>query len=107
MYANDVLFASGAVEGRAKQEPSITAAKSITGGISDVTVLVTENVCVFRNHTRFTGSNGMEHQIDGLSWQRWKDGFVVEERYYDGDLMMQLVSEGILGNPAMLFSRLT
>ncbi len=106
MYANDGLFASGAVEGRAKQEPFIAAAKTITGHITDVITLEEEGVCVFRNCSKFTDSNGVDQQIDGLNWQKWKDGLVVEERYYDGDLMTQLVSEGVLDNPAMLLSRI-
>lgn len=35
MFANDVLFANGAVAGRAKQEPFISAAQSIMGKIED------------------------------------------------------------------------
>ena len=46
MYANDVLFASGAAEGRAKQEPFIAAAESISGRIADIKV-VDKQVFVF------------------------------------------------------------
>ncbi|WP_160116626.1 hypothetical protein [Pseudovibrio ascidiaceicola] len=35
-------------------------------------------------------------QIDGLCWQRWDDGKVVEERYYDGAMMNVLLKDGLL-----------
>ena len=104
MYSNDALFASGAAEGRRKQEPYIRAATAITGRISDVIILEEKNVCVFRNKTIFTDASGTDHRIDGLSWQRWKEGYIVEERYYDGAHMQQLLGQGILANPAMLLS---
>lgn len=102
MFANDVLFAAGAAEGRRKQEPFIAAAVAIEGAVTDVTVAEAENLCVFRNRSRFTTADGAEHQINGLCWQRWQDGQVIEERYYDGDLMEQLITDGVLENPAIL-----
>ncbi len=102
MFANDVLFAAGAEEGRRKQEPFIAAAVAIDGAVTDVKVVEAENLCVFRNRSRFTTADGAERQIDGLCWQRWHDGRVIEERYYDGDLMKQLITDGVLENPAIL-----
>ena len=102
MFANDVLFAAGAEEGRRKQEPFIAATVAVTGAVTDIKVMEDENMCVFRNKSRFTTADGAEHQIDGLCWQRWQDGRVVEERYYDGDLMRQLIVDGLLENPAIL-----
>jgi|GEM_PF-6615361 len=34
--------------------------------------------------------------IGGLSWQRWEDGLVIEERYFDGDQMQVLLDQGVL-----------
>ena len=70
MYANDVLFASGAAEGRAKQEPFIASAKSISGRITDIKVVDKQGICAFRNLSTFTDSEGTDHQIDGLSRQK-------------------------------------
>ncbi len=105
MYANDVLFASGAAEGRAKQEPFIAAAESISGRITDIKVVDKQGIFVFRNLSTFTDSEGTDHQIDGLSWQKWEGGLVVEERYYDNAHMVQLIAEGILNNPEIMFSK--
>lgn len=102
MYANDAPFASGATEGRAKQEPYINAAVSIRGRIEDVKILADQEICVFRNLSAFTDTDGRAHQINGLCWQRWSNGRVVEERYYDGPQMEKLIDEGVLDNPALL-----
>lgn len=62
MFANDVLFASSAAEGRRKQEPFITAAMSIFGEVTDLNIADRRQVCVFRNRTRFTTADNTEHQ---------------------------------------------
>ncbi len=107
MYANDTLFATGTAQGRAKQEPFIAAATSIIGHITDVSVSAAENVCVFRNRSTFIDDDGVKRDIDGLSWQKWRDGRIVEERYYDGDLMTAQIAAGLLKNPALLLTRPT
>lgn len=104
MYANDELFATGKVESRAKQEPYISAAKSISGRIADVTILAERNICVFRNLSTFSNSDGATHAIDGLCWQLWADNFVIEERYYDGVLMQKMIDDGLLVHPEILLS---
>lgn len=102
VFANDSQFASSAAEARAKQEPFMSRATSIAGDIRELNIDSEKKVCVFRNHTRFVDADGSENKIDGLSWQRWKDRRVVEERYYDGAFMEALVSDGLLSNPRML-----
>ncbi|SFJ89971.1 hypothetical protein SAMN04488518_101184 [Pseudovibrio ascidiaceicola] len=96
MFANDVLFADGAVEGRAKQEPFISAAQSIIGKIEDVVIDEARGLCAFRNLSQFVDGAGVVQKIDGLCWQRWDDGKVVEERYYDGAMMNVLLKNGLL-----------
>lgn len=102
MFANDAHFASSAAEGRRKQEPYIAAAVTITGSITDLKMIEEQNICVFRNRSRFVTSDDTEHQIDGLCWQKWEDGYVAEERYYDGALMQKLILDGVLENPAIM-----
>lgn len=104
MYSNGTLFASGAAEGRARQEPFITAATNIDGQILDLTVNIEQDLCVFRNHSTFIDSTGKPHQINGLSWQRWKNGFVIEERYFDGQQMQSLLDQNVLANPSILLT---
>lgn len=96
MFANDVLFADGAVEGRTKQEPFISAAQSIIGKVEDVVIDEARGLCAFRNLSQFVDGAGVVQQIDGLCWQRWDDGKVVEERYYDGAMMNVLLKDGLL-----------
>ncbi|KZK93696.1 MULTISPECIES: hypothetical protein [unclassified Pseudovibrio] len=96
MYANDVLFADGAAEGRAKQEPFISAAQSIIGKIEDVVIDEARGLCAFRNLSQFVDGAGVLQQIDGLCWQRWDAGKVVEERYYDGEVMRTLLKDDLL-----------
>ena len=96
MFANDQLFARGAAAARQKQEPFINAARSIAGEITDFQSLPAKEQCVFHNRTRFTDAQGNAHQIDGLCWQQWRGGKIIEERYYDGTLMQTRISEGIL-----------
>ena len=105
MFANDEIFAIGASEGRKKQEPYIEAATSIIGKIVDLNIVEHKNICVFRNLSRFTTKDGKEHQIDGLSWQRWHDGFIIEERYYDGEKMNKLIACGVMDTPAILLDK--
>lgn len=87
MYANDVLFAKGATEARAKQEPYITAATEVMGRIEDLYIDNTHHFCRFRNRTKFTRASGEVVQIDGLVLQHWQDNLIIEERYYDGELL--------------------
>lgn len=105
MIANDTLFATGAQEGRSKQEPYINAAVSISGCITDVTIVADHKLCVFRNRSCFTTKDGNEHQINGLCWQRWDANKVVEERYYDGDKMQEHLSAGLLKDPTQLLNQ--
>lgn len=96
MYANDVVFAIGAAQGRQKQLPFFTSAVSIKGVITDVVVSENKGQCAFRNKTVFVTKDDRSHQIDGLCWQSWGHGKIVEERYYDGDSMWTRIREGIL-----------
>lgn len=102
MYANGKIFARNAAEGRSKQEPYIAAARSIFGNIVDLTVTEEREVCVFRNQSSFETSDGKTHQIDGLCWQRWRKGKIVEERYFDGAEMRRILDLGILSSPEIL-----
>jgi len=99
MFANDVLFATGAQEGRRKQEPYISAATSIRGMITDLKIHAATEVCVFRNKSSFATADGATHQINGLCWQKWINGKISEEWYYDGILMDKLIAGGILSTP--------
>lgn len=96
MYANDALFAQGAGEARAKQQPFIAAAKSIHGSIVDYKCDEVQEICVFRNRTSFVTHADKSVQIDGVCWQKWQNGKIVEERYYDGPMMEQRIADGIL-----------
>ena len=93
MYDNDRLFASGKEQSRSKQEPFINSAISIVGDIQELIIDQDNNISIFRNRSMFKTLDGEEIQINGLCWQQWKDGFVVVERYYSGDLMEQKISE--------------
>lgn len=100
MFANGALFAAGAVESRNKQEPHILSAKSIQGAIEDLVIAEEREICAFRNKTTFVTADDVHHQIDGLCWQKWHNGRVIEEHYFDGEHMNALISDGILRNPA-------
>lgn len=104
MYANGEVFAASAQEGRQKQEPYINAAASIDGNITDVNILASKEVCVFRNQSSFITGEGVKHQIDGLCWQRWRNGKIIEEHYFDGEHMNNHLSKGILDRPELLLS---
>lgn len=99
MYANDEVFARNAAEGRRKQEPYINSAETITGNIVDLVVSEEKGICAFRNRTSFVTKGGKTHQIDGVCWQRWLDGKIAEERYFDGDEMQKMLRMGILTSP--------
>jgi hypothetical protein len=99
MHANGIVFAKSAIEGRKKQEPYINSATSIYGSIVDLVVSEENEICAFRNQTSFDSSDGEKHQIDGICWQRWQNGKIVEERYFDGDEMHKKLSSGILRSP--------
>lgn len=102
MLANDEVFTRGAKEGRLKQEPYISIAKSINGLNVDVCISDAHELCAFRNNNSFVTFDDEVHQIKGLCWQSWRDGQISEERYYDGDLMKRHISGGILLNPEAL-----
>ncbi len=99
MFANGVMFAKNAAEGRQKQEPYINSATSIFGNVVDLVVSEENEICAFRNRTSFVASDGERHQIDGVCWQRWQSGKIVEERYFDGDEMHRMLNNGILTSP--------
>lgn len=99
MFANGAVFANDAAEGRRKQEPFMSAATSIFGNTEDLVLSDDSEICAFRNRTAFIVSGGKRHQIDGLCWQRWQNGKIVEERYFDGDEMQKMLSMGVLISP--------
>lgn len=99
MYANGVIFADSAIEGRRKQEPFINSAVTIQGKITDLNMLEPMQICVFRNQSSFITADGIRHQINGLCWQKWCNGKITEEHYFDGENMQTLLSKGILINP--------
>ena len=96
MYDNDELFGTGKVECRAKQAVFIEKAQDIIGNVTHCSVDLEQNVCVFRNQNTFVTDEGEAGQTDGIHWQRWHNGKIVEERYYQGDMMAQRASEGML-----------
>jgi hypothetical protein len=102
MFANGELFAGSAAEGRKKQEPYILAAKSILGVVDDLIIMEDQEICAFRNKTSFITNDDMQHRIDGLCWQRWRNGRIVEERYFDGEHMQSVISAGILQKPDVI-----
>ena len=102
MFANNELFASGSKESREKQEPFISAAISINGLITELKMLASQEICVFRNKSSFISKDGKSHQINGLCWQKWQNGKIVEERYFDGAHMSQLIDNDILNDPTKL-----
>ena len=77
----------------------IASAEKIVGNIVDLVVAEDQAICAFRNRTSFVISDGKTFQIDGVCWQRWLDGKVMEERYYDGDHMQKVLKLGILTSP--------
>jgi hypothetical protein len=99
MYANGEIFAKDAAEGRRKQEPYMNSATSILGSIVDLVVSSEREICAFRNRTSFVVAAGKKHQIDGICWQRWQNGKIVEERYFDGSEMQKMLDAGILSSP--------
>jgi hypothetical protein len=98
MFDNDESFGSGKSACRAKQAPFIEAAMSIAGNITHVSVDVENAFCVLRNRSVFVDADGRRHQIDGIHWQRWSGGKIVEERYYRGDLMAEKIADGMLAS---------
>jgi hypothetical protein len=62
MFANDIIFATGRKEERAKQEQFISAALSIQGLTTDLNAIASEEICVFRNRITFAIADGKSHQ---------------------------------------------
>lgn len=102
MYANDELFAKNAAEARKKQEAYILAAKSILGAIECLIIMEQQEICAFRNKTSFVTGDGSRHNINGLCWQKWQNGKIIEERYFEGERMQALISDGILQQPDII-----
>lgn len=104
MYSNGDVFASSAQEGREKQEPFIRTATSIDGNITDLKILVSEEICVFRNQSSFLIEKGDKIQIDGLCWQHWQNGKITEEQFFDGQRMNNHIANGVLDQPELLLA---
>ncbi|HAT87978.1 MAG TPA: hypothetical protein DCS30_19815 [Rhizobiales bacterium] len=99
MFANGLVFATGAKACREKQEPYIASARSIDGRILDLVISPEKSVCAFRNRTSFTTHEGKTFQIDGVCWQRWQDDKIIEEHYFEGEEMHKMIHRGILKSP--------
>ncbi len=96
MLENDKPFGKGKAECRAKQEPILARAGKITNKVTRCSLDVENAICVFRNQTTFVNSMGEKIEIDGVYWQQWSDGKIVEEHYYSGEAMAEKIAEGIL-----------
>jgi len=106
IFANSALFAENLNDCREKQAPFIDSAASIEGKIEDLYIDENAQICVFRNLTTFSTSDGQRHQIDGICWQRWKDGKIIVENYFDGEQMKIHIDNGIMNNPASLIKQI-
>lgn len=102
MYENDNLFGDNKTECRKKQEPYINSAKEIIGHITHLKIVTSSQVCVFRNQSTFFDQQGKKMQINGLHWQQWEVGKIIEERYYHAEKMNEIILSGILDNPERL-----
>lgn len=102
MYSNGDVFASSAQEGRDKQEPYIRAAASINGNITDLKIIASKEICIFRNQSSFITEDGDKIQIDGLCWQHWQNGKITEEQFFDGQRMNNHIENGVLDQPELL-----
>lgn len=99
MYSNSVLFGTGYLNCRRMQEPFLAAAKNIRADISEVILHKDKELCLFRNRTKFDGPDGVERHIDGLHIQKWQDGKIICEWYYNGEPMQLLLTKGVMQNP--------
>ncbi|WP_419901292.1 hypothetical protein [Kiloniella sp.] len=102
MYENDNLFGHGKIECRKRQEPYINSAKEILGQITDVKIIPLAQICIFRNQSSFIDQKDKEIQINGLHWQQWENGKIIEECYFHSDKMDKIIASGILDNPEKL-----
>ena len=99
MFDNDQLFASGKEEARAKQEPFVNSARSIIGNIPEHSFMQDQGIGIFLNRSQFISAEGKKTQVNGIHWQKWRDGKIAEERFYRDDLAKVLISSGIMERP--------
>ena len=101
MYSNSVLFAQGFLRCRQMQEPFLAAAANIHAEIAEVYIDPANQLCVFRNLTKFDGPDGVERRISGIHIQKWQNGRIQCEWYYNGEPMQELLTKGVLQNPIL------
>ena len=93
MYENDKVFAKSSLESFQKQEVYIKQAKTIFGKIENVKMDEEKEILVFQNKSEFISFDNEKNLIDGLCIQFWQNGFIIEERYYSGELMKKKEKE--------------
>jgi len=99
MYSNSVLFAQGFLRCRQMQEPFLAAASNARAEIADVYIDPANQLCVFRNLTKFDGPDGVGRQINGIHIQKWQNERIRCEWYYNGEAMQALLALGVMQNP--------
>lgn len=102
MFDSDKLFAKDKKTARDIQAGFMNSAQSIHGEVSRYAIFPDAAISVLHNTTRFVDSSGHENQINGIHWQSWRCGLIVEERYFRGELVQQLTEKGIFDNPDSL-----
>ncbi len=102
MFDNDTLLAKDKKTARDLQAGFMKSAQAIHGQISRYAIFPDASISVLHNTTRFVDSSGQENQIDGIHWQSWKSGLIVEERFFRGESVQELTQNGIFDNPTLL-----
>jgi hypothetical protein len=102
MFDNDRVFAMDKCTARDIQAGFINKAKAIHGEVRRYGIDVDAAISVLHNTSRFVDTDDQIIQIDGIHWQEWRNGRIVKERYFRGDMARQLIDDGVFDNPTIL-----
>jgi hypothetical protein len=99
MFDNDKVFATDKKTARELQAGFMNSARAIQGEVSKYAIFPDAAISVLHNTTRFVDADGKKHKINGIHWQSWRDGLIIEERYFRDNVVEQLTEEGIFDRP--------
>jgi hypothetical protein len=101
-----IIYSNGAPVGEGPQAcieqmaGFLSSAQNLKGQIADLYIDAESEFCAFRCSMNFQDETGVNAQIDSLHVQMWAGDNIASEWIYTGEPMMQMITRGVLDDPA-------
>lgn len=100
IYSNGALVGEGQPACLEQLANFVNSTTNLKGQVTDLYIDDESEFCAFRSAMSFRDKNDAATQVDSLHVQMWADGKIASEWGYTGEPMMQMITRGVLDDPA-------